>query len=126
VRRDAAAAAPVENHFVVVDLKPVCGEVFDFGQTPVHVEHTIAGSAHEMMMMRAARQLVAGTGARDLDLGQKSFVGKKPHIAVDGGDAQRWYIALPLVEDFFRAQGPSRIFEDLANRTALACLSLHP
>lgn len=91
----------------------------------MNVEDPLAAGALEMMVMAMSGELVARVLAGQVDGLQLAFVDQCLEIAVDRGDAQSWGIALRVLENLLRQQGPLGLRNRIADRRSLAGVAFH-
>jgi hypothetical protein len=91
----------------------------------VHVEHALAGVAAEVVVMVAARGLVAGDLARQVHHLDRAFVDQRLQVAVDRRQSQRRDFAARGVQDFGRRQRPAGGVDRPADGGVLAGGAFH-
>ena len=91
----------------------------------VHVEHTFAGRALEVVVVRVAHRLVAQVLARQLHRLQLTVFHHRLQVAVDGGDAQARHGGLRGVQHLLRQQRAVGGGDGIADGGALAGGSFH-
>ena len=79
--------------------------------------------APEVVMMLLASYFVATWAARDRDRRQPVVRQQRVDVAVDGGEAQAFYLLLSKLQCFFVRERPIRLGEGIANSVFLSSVS---
>ena len=109
---------------MVIDLEAFRSQILHcFGAT-VDIERLFAGAAHEMVMVRPSRQLVAHATPREFHFSEPTLLSQDFDASVHRGQPERGRERLSTFENFVWCQRARNVEEDGADGPSLSGISL--
>jgi hypothetical protein len=107
------------------EFKPFRCHLAELRRARAYLEHAIALSAHEMVMVFLVRDLVVRRSAGNIHRHEPPILQQAPNVAINRSHSQLLDTTASAPVDLARTQRTIRLTEDLANGGSLFGVPLH-
>lgn len=108
---------------MVIDLEAFRSQILNCLGATVDIERLVAAAAHEMVMVRPSRQLVAHATPREFHFSEPALLSQDLDVSVHGGQPERGRERLSAFEHFVWCERARTIDEDGADGPSLPGIS---